>query len=208
MEKLAILGASGHGKVVADAALAAGWRAVEFFDDAWPRLAKVGSHAVVGDTAALIERRSSLDGFVVAIGNNAIRLDKLRALTAQGLRAAIIVHPRAVLSSSAMVGAGTVVFATAVVNPDARIGEACIINSGAIVEHDCLLGDGVHVSPGALLAGGVTIGSRSWIGIGASVRQLISIDEDAVVGAGAAVVSPVPRGATVMGVPARLNKRQ
>ena len=33
---LAILGASGHGKVLADTAMASGWRKIEFYDDAWP----------------------------------------------------------------------------------------------------------------------------------------------------------------------------
>src|SRR5690606_24126355 len=36
MIRLAILGASGHGKVVADCAELCGWSVVEFFDDAWP----------------------------------------------------------------------------------------------------------------------------------------------------------------------------
>ena len=37
MKTLAILGASGHGKVVADAALSTGlWQEVVFYDDAWP----------------------------------------------------------------------------------------------------------------------------------------------------------------------------
>ena len=40
--RLAILGASGHGKVAADAAEQGGWPSVAFFDDAWPGLHREG----------------------------------------------------------------------------------------------------------------------------------------------------------------------
>jgi len=48
MKRLAILGASGHGKVVADTAECCGWQAVEFFDDAWPQRQGNGAWLVVG----------------------------------------------------------------------------------------------------------------------------------------------------------------
>ena len=51
--RLAILGASGHGKVVADAALGAGWQPT-FYDDAWPGVSSCGPWPVVGTSADLI----------------------------------------------------------------------------------------------------------------------------------------------------------
>ncbi|MDN5843803.1 MAG: hypothetical protein L0H54_10205, partial [Alcaligenaceae bacterium] len=50
MKRLAILGASGHGKVVAEAALAAGWDTVDFYDDAWPAKRRIGKWVISGDT--------------------------------------------------------------------------------------------------------------------------------------------------------------
>lgn len=202
MTRLAILGASGHGKVVADAAAAAGWREIVFFDDATPSGAML-DWRIEGDTARLIEARGEFDAAVVAIGDNRTRLDKHRALADAGLPLATVVHPSAVVSRHAVVGAGTVVFACAVINAAARLGLSCIVNTSASVDHDCDLGDGVHVSPGAHVGGGVTIGAASWIGIGASVRHGLRIGAGVMVGGGAVVIANVEPGDTVVGVPAR-----
>lgn len=203
MKTLALLGASGHGKVVADTALAAGWLSVVFFDDAWPGVTKNGHWPVVGDTQALLARLSEFDGVLVAIGNCAIRWQKQQELLSSGARMATVVHPHACVSSLARLGTGTVVMAGAVVNVDAVIGDACIINTGASVDHDCVLANGVHVSPGARLSGIVTVGACSWIGVGAAVRQLIQIGKGVMVGAGAVVVKALPDGQTVVGNPAK-----
>ncbi|MBV7562425.1 MULTISPECIES: NeuD/PglB/VioB family sugar acetyltransferase [unclassified Pseudomonas] len=203
MSRLAILGASGHGKVVADAAECCGWQVVDFFDDAWPQLGSNGAWQVVGDTAMLKSMLEAYDGVVVAIGNNAIRYSKLLELEAAGANLCNVLHPAATISRRAVLGNGVVAFAGVVVNADAHIGLGAILNTGCSIDHDCVLGAGVHVSPGARLAGGVRVGDLSWIGIGASVRQLIHIGYDVMVGAGAVVVSDIADRLTVVGTPAR-----
>ncbi|MGJ7457474.1 acetyltransferase [Halomonas sp. RA08-2] len=201
--KLAILGASGHGKVVADTALQAGWQEVVFFDDAWPELTENSAWSVVGDSARLIERLAEFDGVSVGIGNNRIRLAKARELMAAGAAMPNIVHPSAMVSPLATLGAGCVIFAGAVIQVDSRLGQACIVNTNASVDHDCQLADGVHICPGIAVAGLVIIGECSWIGIGASVKQLVRIGRDATVGAGAVVVSDVRDEQIVIGNPAK-----
>ena len=204
MKRLAILGASGHGKVVADTAECCGWQSVQFFDDAFPTRKVNGVWDVAGDTALLLTQLDQFDGVIVAIGNNRIRQTRLMELQSQGARLATLLHPAATVSRYARIGAGSVVLSGAVVNTDACVGVGVILNTGCCTDHDCVLGDAVHVSPGACLAGGVQVGSQSWIGIGACVRQLVRIGEMVVVGAGAAVVADVPDGVTVAGVPARV----
>lgn len=201
--KLAILGASGHGKVVADTAECCGWQSIEFFDDAWPGLRENAEWSVVGDTAALMRRLADFDGVVVAIGSNRIRHAKLLELRTAGAPLTTLIHPAASISRYAAIGEGTVVFAGAVVNAEARIGPGGILNTGCSIDHDCVLGDAVHISPGARLAGDVQVGDLSWIGIGASVRQQIRIGQRVMVGAGSAVVSDIQNDVTVAGVPAK-----
>jgi len=203
MMKLAILGASGHGKVVADTAECCGWLTVEFFDDAWPELQKNAAWSIVGNSDTLMARLAEFDGVVVAIGNNRIRHAKLLELRAAGACLVTLIHPAAIVSRYATIGPGGVVFAGAVVNAEARIGRGAILNTGCSIDHDCVLGDAVHISPGVRLAGGVHVGDLSWLGIGTSVRQLVRIGECVMVGAGSAVVSDIPNEVTVVGVPAK-----
>lgn len=204
MNKYAILGASGHGKVVADAIFNFNKDIVIlFFDDAFSTIKNNEHWPVEGSFHDLVERIDEFDGVVVAIGNNSIRYEKQRELVAQGAKIISIIHPKAIVSPFTRIGSGVVVLAGAIINAGAMIGDACIINSNAVVEHDCLLQAAVHVSPGANIAGGVTIGFSSWIGIGASVKQLISIGNNVTVGAGAAVINDIADNVTVVGVPAK-----
>lgn len=210
MAALLIVGAGGHGKVVADAALSTGrWDEVEFLDDAWPAKKENGPWGIRGKVESFQEWRTRCREAVVAVGNNRLRLQFQHRLADAGFEIASVVHPSAQISRFAQIGAGSVVFANAVVNVGTVIGEAAIINTAATIDHDCRLGMGVHVSPGAHLAGGVSVGAFSWIGIGGVVRQLISIGSDVTVGAGAVVVADIQDGVTVMGVPARpMNKNR
>lgn len=200
--RLAILGASGHGKVVADAACLSGWHDVIFFDDAWPSVYQNGPWKVVGGSSDLMARSVGFDGVVVAIGNNSVRMAKQQELVVAGLKLISVVHPLAVVSSHAAVGAGSVVFANAVINACATLGAGCIVNTGAVVEHDCNVGNFAHLSPNAVLAGGVSAGNKVWVGAGASVKQLVVLGDDVTVGMGSAVLRDVPAGHTVAGVPA------
>ena len=204
MKALLIIGASGHGRVVADAALTMGvWDDVGFVDDN-PALTEVMGLKVVGTGANLATLVRSYCAAAVAIGNAAARLRYLDRCAALGLELPVIVHRNAVVSKFASLGPGTVVFAQSAINAGASLGRGCIVNTGATVDHDCILNDAVHVSPGAHVAGEVHIGARSWIGIGASIRQCVRIGSDVTVGAGAAVVCDVASNVTVVGVPARV----
>lgn len=207
MKRLAILGASGHGKVVADIALSIGWDTVVFFDDAWPERTVNAHWPVEGDTSGLIELKDAFDGVVVAIGHCNTRLKKQSYLADAGCEITTLVHPAACVSRFASIGSGTVVMPGAVVNADASIGEACIINSGATVDHDCVLGGGVHIAPGAHLSGDVWVGSCSWLGTGAAVKHGIRIGSNVMVGAGSVVIQDVPDRCTVVGNPAKILEK-
>jgi sugar O-acyltransferase (sialic acid O-acetyltransferase NeuD family) len=201
--RLTILGASGHGKVIAETALASNWTEVEFYDRAWPDKQQVGRWAISGDDEALWAGLTHKDGIVVGIGDNQTRFVLLERLRQSGAKLVSIVHPMACVSESARLGPGTVAMAGSIVNADAVVGMGGILNTGCSVDHDCILGAAVHISPGAHLAGDVHVGDRAWIGIGASVRQGVRIGSGVLVGAGAVVVSDVADGLTVIGVPAK-----
>ena len=201
---LAILGAGGHGRSVADVAETCGWRVHMYDDGVWPATTASGPWPVVGNLDTLITRLDEYVGAVVAIGDCTVRLRAARHLQACGAHLPPLVHPSAWVSPHAKpLGAGSVVLAGAVINVGALVGDACIVNTGATVDHDCDLAAGVHISPGAHLAGSVTVGECTWVGVGATVKQGVCLGSHAVAGAGAVVVNRVPEGACVVGCPAK-----
>jgi sugar O-acyltransferase (sialic acid O-acetyltransferase NeuD family) len=198
-----IIGAGGHGKVVADTALSLGWTNVAFLDDRASMLEAPLGLPLVGTLADLSGKRREFSRVVVALGDARLRLEWTARCVQSGFEVVSIVHPMAYVSKFASIGPGCVAFAQSAINADAKIGASCIVNTGATIDHDCLVGDGVHICPGAHLAGSVRVGDRSWIGIAATIRQGISVGRDATVGAGSVVVADVADGSTVLGVPAR-----
>lgn len=203
MTKLAILGASGHGKVLADIALLTGWDEIDFFDDRWPQLTRLEQWSVVGNSEALFQNIKQYNGVIVAIGNNVIRFEKHQKLEQKNAPLVCLIHPTAVISQTSTLSLGSVVMANAVINPFCKIGKSCVINTAATIDHDCILSDGVHISPGAHLAGGIKVGMCSWIGIGANIIQLIEIGNDVTVGAGSTVIHSISSFQKVAGSPAK-----
>ncbi len=201
MKKLVIIGASGHGKVVADIAVQNGYEEILFLDDK-PATKECGGFPVVGtsrDSAAYTEC-----DFIVGIGNANVRERIQEQLEGEGLRLITLIHPSAVVAESTVIQSGTVVMAGTVINPGAKIGKGCIINTCSSVDHDCMISDYVHVSVGAHVAGAVQIGARTWIGAGATISNNISICGDCMVGAGAVVVKDIEIQGTYIGVPANM----
>lgn len=208
-ERLLVFGASGHGKVVADAALCAGWTVVAFADDdpgkRGTRLLDIPVEAI-GLHEAIVFCRDMCARPVVSIGSNHIRKRVFDALAMAGLEPASVIHPASTLSRGVSIGAGTVIFAGVVVNVDTVVGENVILNTGATVDHDNRIGSHVHLSPGAHLGGTVEIGEGTHVGIGSTIKNNIRIGAWTIVGAGSAVVRDLPDRVVAYGVPARVAR--
>lgn len=198
--QLVILGAGGHGRVVADAALAEGAFADVLASDRDPQRCR-GELLAGVRIVPLPEAQGLPCALHVAIGSGAAREREAASFGARVL--ATITHPRAVVSPHAQVGAGSFIAAQAVVAPGARLGTAVIVNHGAVVDHDVQVGDFTHVAPLAAIGGGARIGRHVLVGAGACVLPGVSVCDGVTLGAGAVVPQPITQPGVYAGVPAR-----
>ncbi len=199
-QPIALIGAGGHARVVADAILRSGGSVAGFYDDnPGATLAPTSDAPHLGPLANASDQSHPL---LIAIGTLATRRAVLDRLT--GKTNAVAIHPSAIVSPSASIAPGASIGPRAVLNPGAAIGAHAIINSGAIIEHDCTIGENAHIAPGATLGGGATIGSDTLIGTGAIVLPGIHIGTGCVIGAGAVVTTDLPDGCRAVGIPAKV----
>lgn len=202
-KKLIIIGAGGHGKVIADIAKLNGYDDICFLDDNANKK-KCGEYLVLGTSKDICMYQER--DFIVGIGNSRIRKQIQENLVKQGMLVTRLIHPQAVVASNVKIGLGTVVMAGAIINTDSVIGDGCIINTSATVDHENIIEDYVHISVGAHLAGNVQVGKESWIGIGSCISNDIQVCEECMIGAGAVVIRNIEESGTYVGVPARKIK--
>lgn len=197
MKKLVIIGASGHGKVIADIAVKNGYEDIVFLDDN-DDIKECAGFPVVGKSCDALK----IDGDkIVAIGNAFIR-EKL----CKKINCVTLIHRNAVISRRVEIGEGTVVMAGAVINSDTKIGKGVIVNTGSSVDHDCVIEDYCHISVGAHVAGTCRIGEKTWIGAGATVSNNVNICGNCMIGAGAVVIENINVVGTYIGSPTKKIK--
>lgn len=196
MNRLIIIGASGHGKVIADIAVKNGYEDIVFLDDD-ESVKECAGFPVIGKS----KDAKDLDGDkIVAIGNATIR-ERIQ----QEIETVTLIHPSAVIGRRVKIGKGTVVMAGAIINSDTVIGDGCIINTAASVDHDCIVENYSHIAVGAHLCGTVHIGKRTWIGAGVTVSNNINVCNDCMIGAGAVVIRDLMEKGTYVGIPASIQ---
>ena len=206
MTRLVIIGAGGHGKVVADCAKSVDrYNQIVFLDNGYPEHSGFCGWEVVGHPDDYLNFQQGSEYFV-AIGNNQARRQWQGTLQQNNCDIATLVHPSSQVGTDVSIGKGTLVLANCVINILTRIGEGCIVNTSASVDHDCQLGDFVHIAPGVRLAGTVTLHAGVFMGVASAAIPGVVIGKNTVVGAGATVVSDIPEAVTVVGTPAKVIK--
>ena len=192
-KEVIVIGAGGHGKVIADIIKRSGDIVIGFLDD---DSSKSGCMGVISDCVKYKDKY-----FVIGMGSNSIRKRISEAYS--GLKYYTAIHPSADIADDVSVGEGTVIMAKAVINASSKIGKHCIVNTGAVIEHDNMIGDYVHIAPNATLCGTVKVGNITHIGAGAVIKNNTVIANDVVLGCGSVVVKNIIEAGTYIGVPAR-----
>lgn len=206
MNKLIIIGAVGHSKVIQDIVKAQNKFVIYAILDDAINNTTTKNNIVYSNTNYIKQHHKDKCYFVIAIGDNHIRNKIVEKLALTNESYATVIHPSAVISESSKIKTGTVIMPNAVINAESLIGNHCIISTNATIEHDNKLNDYVHISPGSTLSGGVSIGEKTHLGSGSVVIPSIKIGSRAIIGAGAVVTKDIPNNVTAVGVPAKIIK--
>ena len=185
---LLVVGAGGHGRSVAEAAeLSRQFEVVGFLDDSLLDAETLHGLHVLGPAASMVSHRSVCDQAIVAIGNNAVRERLILQLVETGFELATVIHPRAFVSPSAVLGKGSVVMAGGIVGTETSLGMGVIINCGAVVDHHALVEDFGHLGVNATMAGGTRLGFGAWMQAGSALGYGVKVSPGVTIAPGEAV---------------------
>ena len=144
--KLLIIGAGGHGQVVAEVAIDCGYSDIAFIDD--------HNESAIGTISDLEKFRAKYTDAFVGIGNNRLRGELLEKIQNIGFDIPVLIHPSAYVSRSCEIQKGVIIEPKAIVNAHSIIGEGSIISVGAIVDHNVTVGKCCHINAGSILKAG------------------------------------------------------
>lgn len=187
-----IYGASGHGLVVADIARACEYDDVIFVDD--------GANEYLSFED--IKNNNTIP-ITFGIGSNSIRAKLFEKVQNSGFTIVSLIHPSSIISTSVIIGKGTVIMPNVVVNAKATIGKGVILNTNCVIEHECVIDDFVHISPKVALAGNVKVGTLTHVGIGTNIIQGVAIGKNSIIGAGSVVLKNVSNNMKAYGNPCK-----
>lgn len=208
MEKIVIIGASGHAKVIIDSVERENqYEIVGILDTQQSTGSHFFGYTVLGNEQELpsLVEKYSISGGIVAIGNNRLRSTVVARILDYhpGFKFRTVVHPAAIVSKTVNIGQGSVIMPGAIINADCTLGMHCILNTNCSLDHDSTVGDFSSLAPGVITGGTVRIKSHVTIGIGATLIQGLNIGSGATIGAGSTVLHDVEQGALVYGTPAK-----
>lgn len=202
---ISIIGYSGHSFVVLDAAKQMNLD-VKYYCERNQVSYNPFEINYLGDEGSGFFDWSSIDQFILGIGDNKIRQKVAELVLSKQKLILNVIHPSSVISNFATFGTGNFIAANVTINALAKIGNNCILNTGCIIEHECNIESGAHIAPGTVLAGNVSVGENSFIGANSVLKQGVKIGNGVTVGAGSVVIKDIPDDEIWIGNPAKKLK--
>jgi sugar O-acyltransferase (sialic acid O-acetyltransferase NeuD family) len=199
-----IVGAGRHGRNIADAVLWSGGAVFGFADDTRQRGSLVDRIAVLGGFDMICEPDLLARVAVhVAIGNSIHRKRVSEDVAARGGVLASVIHPSAVISPHARLGAGIYVAPYVRISPEARLGTGCLIDPFCTIGGGSDLGDFTMLAAHCSLVADSKIGAGTFLGTHVSVTG-VSVGANCIIGAGSVVLRDLPDGVRAFGTPAKV----
>jgi sugar O-acyltransferase (sialic acid O-acetyltransferase NeuD family) len=147
------------------------------------------------------------DRFLMALGNVDIKKRVVTTLQQRGAgpQFLTLIHPTAVIASTARIGIGAIICPFVVVSDRVDIGDFVLLNFYASCGHDAKIGRYTILSPYATVGGWSVVADEVYLSPHVTVAHRKTVGYQAKISANSAVMEDVPPYAFVYGVP---GKRQ
>jgi sugar O-acyltransferase (sialic acid O-acetyltransferase NeuD family) len=209
-QRILIVGAGGFGREV-----------LQWARDAWPesedRIAGFLSsdpdaldgfdcgRGVLGSPDAY--RPAPGDRLLLAIGIPYARRRVTESLLSQGAEFLTLIHPTAIVATSATLGPGSILCPYAVASDSCRVGRFVIMNYHTSLGHDATAGDFSVLSPYSTLGGHAHVEDDVFLGLHASVGPGKTVGARSKVSANSCVLATAAADSIIYGVPGRITRR-
>ncbi len=204
-----IIGAGGHGRVIADIIEKQGIHTIAgFVDDEKLVGSRDYGYSIIGTLEDIARLAKDIPGGIVAVGDNWTRGGIAKRICAQAPEFVFIqaIHPTACIAKGVQIGEGAAILAGSMIASNAVVGNHAILFMGALLGHDSVLEDYTSVGPMASLSGNVRVGTYTAVATGSTIIHQIKIGANTVIGAGSTVVRDIPDHVVAYGSPARVQK--
>jgi sugar O-acyltransferase (sialic acid O-acetyltransferase NeuD family) len=131
------------------------------------------------------------------------RRDIINTLHIQLSRFAILIHPKASVSTMVCMGRNVLIMAGVVITSNAIIGNHICILPNTVIHHDSSIADYTLIGSNVTVAGNTKIGSNCYIGSGSSIISNIEVGDNTLIGIGTNVIKSLQIDSKVVGNPAR-----
>jgi len=202
-KEVVLVGFSGHGYVVAEAAIASNMN-LRYYTDKKQITKNPFDLAYLGfeDDFDFAFWDKEYD-YILGIGDNLIRRKTADLFISKGGELLNVIHPSASISAKVQFGIGNFISRNVSLNALVEIGDICILNTGCIIEHECIIGNGVHIAPGAVLAGNIEIGDNTFVGANSVIKQGVRIGANVIIGAGSVILKDIADNRKIVGNPGK-----
>ena len=208
MRVLGIYGCGGAGresKEIAD--LLGAWSQIVFIDDAYSNDTFHGIRRM-NYNQFISEFEPDCSEIVISLGEPELKVKLFNRISNAGYKFANLIHPSAIISSSAKLGCGIILKPHALVSTDAVVGNNVSIEENGIIGHDSTIEDHCQISANVVVAGGCHIGEATYIGLGVPIKERSKIGSNCIIGMGSVVLRDIPDNVIAMGNPARPMKNK
>ena len=208
VEKVLIVGSSGHSKVVIDIFEKMGNVLIMgLIDSRRPKNSETLGYKILGSDD-LIDKLFQKDPNIkifVAIGDNFTRykvVNRIKSLIPD-IKFISAIHPKSTIGKNVVIGEGVAIMAGVTVNSDSIINDFCILNTNASLDHDNYMDIYSSLAPNSVTGGNVRIGRFSAISISATIKHGVSVGEHSIIGAGSVLLKDCSDYKVLYGIPAR-----